>query len=227
MRVPQKKADKGSLKWMQQLTTGAAKPIETAIRHAMELPKSVSFRWLSPLAEDEWAEYRDGDWLDQIGQGHLKDQLRAFWPERGPQWDGLATTSDGKIVLIEAKAHPSEMVSNCAAGALSRERIAEALEAAKIHYGAAPASNWLTGHYQYANRLAHLQFLREHAVDAYLIFVYFLNDRDMRGPNDIAGWVRVIDDCHDHLGLDRERVSKGVFEVYIDVSRADPRSASS
>ena len=38
--------------------------------------------------------------------------------------------------------------------------------------------------YQYANRLAHLYSLRQmNDIDAYLVFVYFLNDPDLDGPH--------------------------------------------
>jgi hypothetical protein len=31
-----------------------------------------------------------------------------FWPARGPVWDAIGTTSDGKAVFVEAKAHIPE-----------------------------------------------------------------------------------------------------------------------
>ena len=34
--------------------------------------------------------------------------LSSFWPRRGPQWDGLARTGRGDLLLVEAKAHVAD-----------------------------------------------------------------------------------------------------------------------
>jgi hypothetical protein len=130
----------------------------------------------------------------------------------------LAKISDGKTLLVEAKSHPPEMISNCAAGSESRERIDHSLESSKRYFDARPEADWSRSFYQYANRLAHLQFLREHGVDAHLLFVYFVNDVAMNGGSSQAEWVRAIDDCHEWLGLPRALKQFGVHEVWLDVS---------
>jgi hypothetical protein len=205
--------------WMQSLVAAPTRPLDTAIREYLRLSDHTIITWLSPLADDDYAEYRDTAWLDRMDLLHLASDLRNFWPDNGPQWDGLAKTSDGKLLLFEAKAHAREMLSHCAASTASREKIIASLECAKTFYGARPEGDWLTSFYRYANRLAHLQFLRERQVDAHLLFVYFLNDMDMRGPSSLAEWVRAIDDCNDWLGLERKRTHLGVHEIFIDVSR--------
>jgi hypothetical protein len=223
MRVPQPQAEKGSLRWMQALVSSPDRPLDAAIREQLKLGAEESIAWLSPLPEDSYAEYRDSAWLTRLGLSKRAAELREFWPDNGPQWDGLATTSDGKILLFEAKAHASEMVSHCGAGAASLEKIGRALDAAKVYYSARTEADWLNNFYQYANRLAHLQFLRERGVDAYLLFLYFLNDTAMRGPSNLAEWVRAIDDCNEWLGLDRKRTHLGVHELFVDVSRTAGR----
>lgn len=58
--------------------------------------------------------------------------LDSFWPAGGPVWDGLARTSFGTSVLIEAKSHVSEMVSTCdATSDDSRAMIRAAFDEAK------------------------------------------------------------------------------------------------
>jgi hypothetical protein len=217
MRVPQPVGEKGSLRWIQAI----AKPesiISNAIHSALDLPPSVVIDWRSPRADDEYAEYRDADFLAVLGLDRLRSDLESFWPERGPQWDALGIAADGKVILVEAKAHASELASTCAAGPSSRDRITRALDAAKQHYGAPASRDWLQGYYQFANRLAHLQFLRDRGVDAHLVFVYFLGDADMRGPDSKEAWARAIDDCHTALGIPGERKLPGVHEVFVQAT---------
>jgi hypothetical protein len=215
MRVPQKRGLKGSLRWMQALGA-AGSPLEESIRDALELRADVSIDWRSPLPKDSYAEYRDQKFLKQLGLERLGSQLAAFWPDQGPQWDGLAVTSKDQVILIEAKSHLGELVSHCAASAASRITIENSLSSAKQHFGARTESDWTAGFYQYANRLAHLWFLRKHGVDAHLIFAYFLNDRDMRGPTNVAEWNGVLTECYERLGL-RNRLIPGVHNVFLDV----------
>jgi hypothetical protein len=225
MRIPQRPGDKGSLKWIQTLVASPERALNPAIRASMDLTPGVTIKWISPLVDDDYAEYRDADWLDRQNLAHLIPALGAFWPSNGPQWDALASVSDGKTLIVEAKSHPTEMISNCGAGPASREKIEQALEDAKRYYGAPPGADWTTSFYRYANRLAHLKFLREQGVDAHLVFVYFLNDFAMRGPDSLAEWVHAIDDCHEWLGLPRAIKDFGVHEVFIDVSRSTSTTA--
>jgi hypothetical protein len=144
-------------------------------------------QWTSPLAEDGFAEYWDAAFLERIGQGALAEDLAEFWPTGGAHWDALGR-SDRGVVLVEAKANIPEIAngSPCAAGksgteaALdSRQKISDALAATRksLSVNETYASVWIDTHcYQYANRLAHLHFLRERGVDACLLHVYFTND---------------------------------------------------
>ena len=218
MRVPQPIGEKGSLKWIQRMLAQSPSPLDAALRSELNLSADVAIDWRSPRAEDDHAEYRDGKFLDVLGLAPLKGDLKAFWPSKGPQWDALGVASDGKVILVEAKAHASEMTSTCGAGTKSREVIERALEAAKARYGANSEADWSVGYYQYANRLAHLQFLRERGVDAHLVFVYFLNDRDMRGPASAIAWGDAIDECHSALGLPHGQLIEGLHSLFIDAT---------
>jgi len=77
VRAVQKCGNKGSLKWLQRAI--AAHP---ELLQPLNVP---TIRWVSPLAEDEFAEYRDAAFLEQIGQAGLRDSLKQFWPALGPQ----------------------------------------------------------------------------------------------------------------------------------------------
>ena len=153
------------------------------------------------IREDIWAEYRDVQWLQRIGQAHLSHALKEFWPRRGPQWDALAKDETGRVFLFEAKAHSKEMASTCQAGTASKRIISKSLDNVKAQLGAKAGADWLCGYYQYANRLAHLCMLREHGVDAWMVFLYFCGDSGMQGPASEMEWRPHIEMTHQHLGL--------------------------
>lgn len=228
MRCPQQIATKGSQRWIQLLTGAARRSFESQLRHTMKLAPDVSFNWRSPLEEDDYAEYRDASFLDRLGLDEHRDALRQFWPSGGPQWDGLGTTSDGKILLIEAKAHLGEMRSSCNASPASRALIESSLKAAKAFYSAQPEADWTTGFYQYANRLAHLYFLRDRGVDAHLLMIYFTGDSDVAGPKSAEGWMVATDNVRRELGLPEDAPIEGVVFQTMDVAelRDPPRPSS-
>jgi len=136
--------------------------------------------WLSPLADDDYAEYSDGAFLGRLRCADLKVPLETFWPRGGPEWDGLARTSDNQLVIIEAKAHIPEIVSTpTAATEPALSSIQQSLAATKTFMGCSAPCDWATAFYQYTNRLAHLYFLRElNQLPAYLVFLYFTHASD-------------------------------------------------
>src|SRR5688572_9064234 len=101
MRVPQSAGEKGSLKWMQEMLAQTPSPIDTAVRTELGLSESSSIDWKSPRADDDRAEYRDGDFLVKLGLERYTDDLKVFWPNRGPQWDALGVASEGQVILVE------------------------------------------------------------------------------------------------------------------------------
>jgi hypothetical protein len=157
-------------------------PIATALNTAIE--------WRSPLATDNFAEYRDGDFLERVGLDRLRPELAGFWPKRGPQWNALAVGRDGEAILVEAKAHVGEMCSSpSGASDLSLELIAKSLASCADRLGAREGhAAWTEHFYQLANRLAHLQFILDHGAQAHLVLVNFLNDREMAGTTRVEAW---------------------------------------
>ena len=219
MRTEQKPGTKGSLRWIQRLVEYDSERFASALRTAGALAADAAVDWVSPRATDQWAEYRDRGFLDQLSLGHLANDLRDYWPANGPQWDALGRTSDGRVLLVEAKAHVGELASTCGAtSASSRERIARALSATRATFGADVRSDWMTGYYQYANRLAHLQFLRAQGVDATLVFVYFTGDEDMPEPHDHAGFERAIGEVHEALGFPAGHSIPNVADIFVNIS---------
>ncbi|MFZ0747343.1 MAG: hypothetical protein WAM85_23260 [Terracidiphilus sp.] len=98
----------------------------------------ASIKWVSPLAEDNYVEYRDGDFLQAVELGEFAKELESFWPHGGPSWDALGITSDPSlkikpsVVLMEAKSHVSEIYgSGCQAAPHSRRLIEKSLTMTK------------------------------------------------------------------------------------------------
>ena len=170
-------AKRGSQKWIQALVNGSSEQLNRAIAGSLTIPLKQPIEWLSPLQVAGYAEYRDTAFLECLGLSQLAAALREFWPLSGPRWDALGRAGN-RYFLVEAKANIPELISDCQASApQSREMIAAAMLRTQRWLGARPRIDWLTGFYQYANRLAHLYFMREVAKeDAYMVFLYILND---------------------------------------------------
>ena len=215
-------AAKGSQRWLQIAIDRAPQLVDRPIRAAMGTPADVAIEWLSPLRSDRFVEYRDGATFTKCGVELSKRRLHEFWPQRGPMWDGLARTSMGDILLVEAKAHIPELVSpRSRATEPARGRIAKSMR--EVQVALAPKSvdyvDWTSTFYQYANRVAHLYFLREcNGVRAHLVNIYFVNALDVNGPNNPAEWQGAIKVVECYLGLGRTRLTKYMHKVFVDAT---------
>ncbi len=212
---------RGSQKWLQVLVNEHAELIDTVLASALQLGPAERVDWLSPVEADGYAEYRDQQFLDRLGITLEKVPLASFWPKNGPQWDGMARTSRGDIILVEAKAHIPEMVSDpTGAQGASLARIRESLEETKRFCGSHWLADWTTCFYQYTNRLAHLYLLRERNVlPAYLLNVYFVNDEEMGGPRSQDEWKGAIDLLESFLDIREHRLSPFIVTAFVDVAR--------
>jgi hypothetical protein len=219
-RVPQPAGKRGSLKWIQRATNERWPELDGPI--LAKLPLASTVEWRSPLQSDDFAEYRDGAFLDRLGRGDLTVALNDFWPRRGPQWDALGRTDRGDLLLVEAKAHVPELCSpGTAASESSRARIKDRLDEVAARLGARPArAPWSESFYQLANRIAHLSFLREGRAPAYLVLVNFLNDSEMNGPTSQEAWEAAYEVAFHVMGLPkRHALTPFIIEVFPDVSR--------
>jgi len=215
-RLAQVKAKKGSQKWIQKLVNDYPGVLNARVWGALNLPSEENIEWLSPLKNDSYAEYRDEAFLDRLGIERGRVDLKQFWPRGGPQWDALGRSSSGKLLLVEAKSHISELISNLRAeSTASARKIRESLDETKRHLGSKTDFDWTTIFYQYANRLAYLYFLRKNGVDAYLVFVYFVGDYEMESPATASEWRGAIKLVHACLGIGRHPLKKHVLDVII------------
>ncbi len=191
---------------------------------------TTTVRWVSPLANEDYAEYRDGEFLHAIGLGEFTRDLASFWPALGPSWDGLAVLSTSfpnsrpAVVLVEAKSHVPEIYgSGCQASATSLVMIKKSLAAAKRWCGGREDADWTGPLYQSANRLAHLYFIRERLKrSAWLINLYFTGDPYR--PTNQDEWHRELQKVKNALGLTTE--VPGVIDLFLPALSANLPSQS-
>ena len=217
-------ARKGSQRWLQLVVNRCPEIIDRAIGEAIGLGQDETIEWVSPLESDCFREYRDEAFLKRLGitPQQLCLQLEDFWPPGGPVWDGLAKTSDRRLLLIEAKANIPEFNSSPSrASGKSLSQIEEALGKTRCFLGVRSETDWTRCFYQYANRLAHLYYLKErNKIDATLVFVYFVGDTTAdREPVSREGWEAAIELATNHLGIGTKspRIYKNVADIFIDV----------
>lgn len=232
-RYPDGRARHGSQKWLQDLVNDCPELLDEAIRlETSEI--STPIEWVSPLADDDFAEYRDACFLDKLGVSLDCVPLDAFWPPRGPQWDALGKTRDGQIILLEAKAYVEEANSSCKAKSeRSRALIRQSLAKVKSHVGADSPADWMENFYQYGNRLAHLYLLRHlNGVPAFLVNLYFLNANEMiqhgnTVPNVVAEWEDAIAKQEGFLGIPPQHaLSRYAIHAFLDTRDIAARGQS-
>lgn len=220
MRVVGTKEARGSLKWIRVAVNESPDRFNLRIASASAIPKDDEIEWVSPLQDDEYAEYRDQDFLNRLGVHLPKTSLKEFWPNLGPQWDALGKTRNGRIILLEAKANIPEVISPATgAGPKSRILIEKSISETQSFLGIDQNIPWTGKLYQYTNRLAHLYLLRElNDIDAYLVFVYFIGDEDVNGPKTVEEWKAALTVAKMVLGVGkRHPLNKFVSDVFVNV----------
>ena len=216
-------APRGSQRWLQLMVNRCPDVIDGAMSNANGLEHRETIRWLSPLESDAFAEYRDHAFLECLGIDPQCRRLEDFWPAHGPVWDGLARTSRGRYLLVEAKANIPEFdTSPTGASERSLRKIRKAFHETKDFLKVRAETDWSVCFYQYANRLAHLYFLRElNKVEAVLVFVYFVGDTTVGDEYPVSheGWRTAINLATHHLGIPTHSpwIRENVLDVFIDV----------
>jgi len=65
-RIVQPKGNKGSLKWIQDFVNNNPVLLNDSIIKAAGFKKEREIEWLSPLADENYSEYRDQAFLDLL-----------------------------------------------------------------------------------------------------------------------------------------------------------------
>jgi hypothetical protein len=216
----QGEGNRGSLKWIQILINRQPEILNLKIRQSFRIPRSIEIKWVSPLKEKGYAEYRDEAFLEVLGIATQKVKLSDFWPKGGPQWDALGKLSDGSPLLIEAKAHISEVLSDIrASNPNSVKLIEESLKRTKRDLGVKTKNPWTGPFYQYANRIAHLHFLNNlNGIKSFLVFVNFVGDEGMGGPKSEPEWLGVNNLIQSYLGIGKINLKPFMADICIDVA---------
>ncbi|RMD91999.1 MAG: hypothetical protein D6813_06625 [Calditrichaeota bacterium] len=217
-KVKQPSDGKGSLRDIQLLVNKNQGLIDHHIKRVFPTLLNDDIEWQSPLDKDDYAEYRDNDFIKRVGLDPQEIKLGTFWPKGGPQWDALATTTSKRIILVEAKANIPEVVTPATgASPKSKDLIDKSLKETKDYLGLKNEVDWSGTFYQYTNRLAHLYFLRvKHKKPAYLINIYFIGDKDVNGPDTKSEWKCALQVMYTYLGLSRHKLSKYMADIFID-----------
>ncbi len=215
-RFPQQSDGRGSLKAIQVLVNDYPALFTKHIKDKLDI-QSKKIEWVSPLKKDDFAEYRDGEFLKRLGISELKIPLNHFWPNNGPQWDALGKGSNEEVFLVEAKANIPELLSSCGAKTpKSRKRIQRRLKETRAFLKCKTSIDWTTGLYQYANSMAHLYFLRHlNKVNAFLIFIYFVDDT-AHIPTSFEQWQGAIQVEKNLLGLNKNKLTKYIADVFVE-----------
>jgi len=216
------RGEKGSQFWLRKAVNVTPDLINKLILDASPMLNELiiqEIKWVSPLKEG-YEEYRDEEFLKVVGYPQLEKALLDFWPKRGPVWDALATfgTKEGRkgVILLEAKSHATEMLGDCRAEEKSENKIRRAFEEVKRFLGVSNGIEWTREYYQYANRLAHLYFLSVmHKIPAWLVFVYFVDDKTIKSPMRKEEWGKTIAEPKKTLGLtDQHALSDRIIEIF-------------
>jgi len=215
-RVPQKRAQRGSQRWIQLLVNEHPLVLSTAIG-------ASGVTWLSPLPKDRYAEYRDEDVLTRLEVATPRRSLQSFWPQGGPQWDALGRSASGEVILVDANAHIPELLAPPSqvpeeSQALVRQSLAETAAA----LGAVPGMDWAARFPQYTNRLAHAHFLHNlNRIPTRLIFLYLVGVEEVHGPRDRAEWDAALTMLYEALGIRGKRL-RFKTDVFIDIRGPSP-----
>jgi hypothetical protein len=215
----QGKAARGSQFWLQKLVNEQPETLNNAIVAVAPALEGQTLEWVSPLSSEGYREYQDHAFLKKLGVELTKRPLESFWPKGGPVWDGLARTSAGDVLLVEAKSHIPEAVSPPSrASEQSLKLIRASLDETKIYLNGNRDADWAGIFYQVANRLAHLYLLKTlNKVPSHLVFIYFVGDQTMKGPETVDEWKGAVRTIETFLGVERTKLSPFVHHVYLDV----------
>ena len=220
-------ATKGSKFWMQVI-------VNSSLQNKLNDHIGCNIQWLSPLKgkNNDYLEYelRQDYIYNAIGITDIeKKELFSFWPNRQPQWDGIALSQDGRtIYLVEAKAHLSELKSKMSASSeTSRTLIVNSMrEVFELHYPGGDFSLWRNGYYQLANRLTFLHKLNERLkvkkLEIKLVILNFVGDYTYKPTGDMEWKNHYKEVFKDMTGVESTPENVIVINFPVDTECVDP-----
>jgi hypothetical protein len=213
---------KGSELQIRLLINDHPQRIEEQLRKSIPMWGTAEFDWRSPLASQQYREYCDREFMAALGLEDYSNALvGGFWPRRGPNWDALARVAlpHPAVLLIEAKSHRSEMASCYGGGHESLKIIEAAFHKTQQWLQPPKHREWTSPFYQFANRLAHLYFLRkECGLEAWLANVYFTDDPYY--PTSREQWDDWLLEVRFELGIGDNKI-EGLVDIILSVNGGD------
>ncbi|MFI5056743.1 MAG: hypothetical protein ACHQLQ_01025 [Candidatus Acidiferrales bacterium] len=210
---------RGSKLQIRRLINDDPQRIEEQLRKDIPGWGTAKFDWRSPLVSEQYSEYCDEEFLAVLGLQDYSEALAGgFWPRRGPNWDALARVAlpHSAVLLIEAKSHRSEMASCYGGGRKSLKIIEAAFHKTQEWLQPHKHREWTSPFYQFANRLAHLYFLRkECGLEAWLAHVYFTGDPYY--PTSREQWDDWLREVRFELGIGDGKI-EGLVDVFLAVN---------
>lgn len=213
---------KGSKYWIQTVIE------DVNLRNKLDSMIGEPLVWISPLAgpENTYDEYelKDTYVCDKMGVSRYEAQeLFSFWPNRQPQWDGLAFDATGHtLYLVEAKAHLAELDSKCSAtNSESKKLILDSMQSVHDRYFPdGDFNSWINEYYQLGNRLTFLRILNEnkfgHIDSVKLVLLNFVNDKDYK-PTTEEKWNEHYEDVWSKM-IAGKSAPQDVIVINYDVS---------
>jgi hypothetical protein len=170
-------------------------------------------------------EYIGIDFLENTAEyKRLKNSWRNYWPSsyNAQNWDAICKIDD-EWILIEAKAHKDEILSNSTASQPSKQFISERFKDIKLKYGITSTEDWNDKYYQKANRILFLEYLEANKIKAKLLFVYFLNGYKKNGAQigvtSKSEWISLIKRQDTYLGIAAdEKLKSKIVDLILDIN---------
>lgn len=210
------------LRWMGRHRDQLDRHVLARVGNGAERIDWVDCGWSGGGSPD--AEVKGLDFLPQADPARMR--WSSAWPQTGnvPNWDAVGRLHRGgttEWLLVEAKAHIAELTSHCGAKPHGgRPKIEAFLDDAKQALGVPSGHDWLTGHYQLANRIAHLHFLQANGVPARLLLLYFTGDerKGWNCPKVEQEWQPALQKAKAQLGLPPSHgLANRIHELFLPV----------
>ena len=183
-------------------------------------------------------EYTGISFLPLELQNKISENWEKYWPQGGgiPNWDAILYCSPlvpnsplkDQWIIIEAKAHLPEGIEKGtdATDEKSRKQIEDAFKATQNRFNIKTGNSWLDKYYQFANRLAFVNFMLDNGIECSLLNIYFLNGYVKKDPEtkkiikdeslkNVSEWRKVIDAEYTYLGINDE-AKKYISEIFVN-----------
>lgn len=154
---------------------------------------------------------------------NLNKEWREYWVcgAAGLNWDAVGKSSDGTLILVEAKAHIKELNSSSGGSSKSKQRNNLVIEKyLKENNIDRCAEDWNKDCYQLANRLIALDFLLKRGIKAKLVYVLFVNGFEFNSSSFKSAtkdqWMKAIESEFIKAGIKDNPVEKLVNIYFVD-----------